>query len=144
MHFERGDSLFPIDRKNARKPWFSYFDRGILLFWCNGGVCLEGVGGWNILQAKEHSNRGQALRRVRASNRSIPVGCNRHGIAIYQTRPATYLGKSISYVARVVIVIGGTILLLRVRLTLPFIFHVLSLFIYSLISLSFIPFRWQF
>lgn len=99
-------------------------------------------GGWNILQVKEHLNRGQALRRVRASKRSIPVGCNRHGIAIYQTRPATYLGKSIPYVARVVIVIGGTILFLLVRLTLPFIFHGLSLFVYSLISLSFIPFQW--
>ena len=102
---------------------------------------LGGVWGWNILQVKEHSNRGQALSRVRASSRSIPVGCNRHGIAIYQTRPATYLGKSISNVARVVIVIGGTISLPLVRLALPFIFHGLSLFIYLLISLSFIPFR---
>jgi hypothetical protein len=76
-----------------------------------------GVWWWNILQVKEHSNRGRALSRVRASNRSIPVGCNRHGIAIYQTRPATYLGKSISYVAWVLIVTGGTILLLLVRFT---------------------------
>ena len=72
--------------------------------------------GWNIVQVKKHSNGGQAVSRVRASNRFVPVDWNRHGIAVYQTLPATYFGKSISYVARVVMVIGGTILLLRVRL----------------------------